>query len=112
MIRPLGIAEVGPAAGEGVRAHGSPDGVAQVRGGLHHDNFVAGPTDVESKLIRPYAEVGIAGARLRQPLGSRTTGERSAPARGARQIIDGCLVCTSEHRRINAGGVTLEIDSR
>ena len=51
--------------------------------------------------------------RLRIPQHGRNTdivGEVT-PARGPRQVIDGRIVVTGEHRRISAGGVTLEIDS-
>ena len=61
MIRPLRIAEVGRAIGERVRSHRSPEGLGQVRADFHYDNPAAGPTDVESKLIRPHSEAAIAG---------------------------------------------------
>ena len=112
IIRPLGIAEIGRAAGEGVGSHRRPGGIGQVRAGFHHDDHVAGPGDDEPKLIRPHAKAGIAGLHLRLPQRGRTTAKRRAPARGPRQVIDGRIVVTVEHIRTNAGGVTLEIDSR
>ena len=108
IIRPLGIAEIGRAAGEGVGSHRRPDGIGQVRAGFHHDDQVAGPGDGEPEPIRPHAEAGIAGLHQRVPQRGRTTAKRRAPARGPRQVIDGRIVVTVEHSRTKAGGVTLE----
>src|SRR5208282_575802 len=63
IIRPLGIAEIGRAAGESVGSHRRPGGIDQIRAGLHHNDQVAGPGDGEPELIRLYAEV----LRLRIP---------------------------------------------
>ena len=60
IIRPLGIAEIGRAAGEGVGSHRRPDGVGEVRAGFHYDRSVVGPVDVESKLVGSHAEAGVA----------------------------------------------------
>ena len=86
-IRPMRIAEVGGAAGEGVGAHGRPDGSGQVRGCINHDDPAVGPGDVESKLIQLHAEAGIAGLHLRPPQRGRTTGQRRPPAAGLWQVI-------------------------
>ena len=114
IIRPLGIAEIGRAAGEGVRAHRRPDGIGQIRAGFHHDDHVAGPVDGEPKPIRQHAKAGTAGLHLRVPQHGRKTGigGEGTPARGPRQVIDGRIGVTGEHRRIATGGVALEIDSR
>ena len=112
MIRPLRIAEIGRAASQGVRSHGSPGGIGQVRGGFHHDDEIVGAGDGEPKPIRPHAEAGIAGLHQGVPQHGRTTGKRRPPARGSRQVIDGCIVGTGKYNWTNAGSVTLEIDSR
>jgi len=66
-------------------------------------------------LIRPHAEAAIAGFYQRLPQCRRTIAKRPAPARDARQVIDGRFVVTGEHTvehiRAKAGGVTQEIDS-
>src|ERR1039458_3517564 len=67
IIRPLGIAEIGRAAGEGVGSHWRPNGVSQVRAGFHHDDQVASAGDVEPKPVRPQAKAGTAGLHLRVP---------------------------------------------
>jgi len=43
VIRPLGIAEIGRAAGEGVGRHRRPDGVGEACAGFNDDDQVAGP---------------------------------------------------------------------
>jgi len=85
--------------------------MGQVRAGFHHDDQIAGPGDVEPKPVRLHANAGDAGLRLRFPQQRRTTAKRRAPADGPSQVIDGRIVGTGEHRRTNAGGVALEIDS-
>ena len=96
MIRPLGIAEIGRAAGEGVGSHRRPDGIGQVRGGFHHDDQAAGPGDGEPELTRPHAEAGIAGQHLRIPEDGRTTAKHRAPAGGPWQVIDDRFVGKAE----------------
>ena len=49
IIRPLGIAEIGRAAGEGVGSHRSPDGIGQIRGGFHDDDQAVGSGDGEAE---------------------------------------------------------------
>jgi len=88
IIRPLGIAEIGRTAREGVGSHRSPGGIGQVRAGFHHEDPIAGPSNVEPKPIRPHAKAGIAGFDHRLPKRGRTTAKRAAPACGSRQVID------------------------
>ena len=51
------------------------------------------------------------GLRLRLPTRSRATAKRRGPACGPRQVIDRRNAITGEHRRINIGGVTSQVDS-
>ncbi len=111
IIRPLGIAEIGRAATQGVGPHRSPRGIGQVRGGFHHDDLIVGPGDDEPKPIRPHAEAGIAGLHQRLPQHRRTIAEGRPPTRGSRQVIDGRIGGVHEHIKTVAGRVTLEIDS-
>ena len=119
IIRPLGVAEIGRAAGEGVGCHRRPNRMGQVRAGFQHDDEVAGPGDGEPKPIRPHTEVGAAGLRLRVPQHGRNTfvisgtpkGVKAGPARDPRQVIDGRRVIILERTRANAGGVTPEVNS-
>jgi len=110
IIRPLGIAEIGRAAGEGVGSHRNPGGIGQVRGSFHHDDQAAGSGNGEAELTRPHAKAGLAGQHLWIPEYGWTTGKRRPPARGARQVIDDRIVGVYEHILTKAGGVTLQID--
>ena len=109
MIRPLRIAEVGRAIGERVGAHRRPDGLGQVRAGFYHDHPSVCPSDVESNLIRPHTETGIARLELRLPKRGGTTAKGRAPAGGSRQIKDGRNIVALENERTNAGSVSFEI---
>ena len=42
VIRPLGIAEIGRAGGQGIRGHRKPDGIARVGAGFDHDDQIGG----------------------------------------------------------------------
>src|SRR5689334_913280 len=88
MIRPLGIAERGRAAGEGVGSHRSPDGIGQVRGGFHDDDQAAGSGNSEAELTGPHAEGGIAGQHLWIPEDGWTATKHRVPAGGLWQVID------------------------
>ena len=59
--------------------------------------MLAVPGDGEAEPIGPHAEAGVAGLDLRVPQRGRTTAKGRAPARGARQVIDGRIVGTVEH---------------
>ena len=61
IIRPLGIAEIGPATGEGVGMHRRPGVIGQVRAGLYDDGDVRCPRDVEAKPVGFDAEVRTGG---------------------------------------------------
>ena len=56
--------------------------MGQIRAGFHHDAPAGGPSDVESKLIRLYAETGITGLNSRLPERGRTPAKRRPPPRG------------------------------
>ena len=114
IIRPSRIAEVGPAVGEGVRAHSGPTGVAQGRACFDDDGSIRCPRDDETEVVGLDAEVGCGGQddRIReQPWGRWTFSKRRAPPRGSQQVIDNRMDCYVERIRTNSGGVTLEIGS-
>ena len=46
MVRSLGIAEIGGAAGEGVGSNGNPVGADEVSAGLDHDNGATGAPEL------------------------------------------------------------------
>jgi hypothetical protein len=71
---------MGRAASEGVGSNWGPSGIAQTRGGFDDHDLVAGPVDVESKLIRPHAETAIAGFHLRFPEHRQTTAKPRTPS--------------------------------
>jgi len=92
MIRPLGIAEVGPACREGVRSDGRPDRIGEVGARLDRDRSVRGPRGNETEAVGPHSETGreIQNDWVRQrPERSGITGKNGVPASGARKIIDG-----------------------
>ena len=67
VVRPVGIAEIGRAAGEGDGLQRRPDGIGQVRAGFHYDYKAVGGGDVEPKSIRLNAKAGTTGLHLRVP---------------------------------------------
>ena len=84
IIRPLGIAEIGGAAGKFVGLQWRPNGMGQTRAGFHHDHQVAGTGDVEPKPVRTHPKAGAAGLPLRIPRPGWKTAKCRAPARGSR----------------------------
>ena len=67
VIRPMRIAEIKRATGEGVGLEGSPDWIGQVSAGFHYNGQIARSGDVESELIGPHAEAAVTGLNLRIP---------------------------------------------
>ena len=108
MIRRLGIAERGRAAGQRLGSHGCPDGIDQIRAGFDDDDQVARSGDGESKLIRYHSEI----LRLRVPEHGRPTAKRCAPAGGSGHVVDDRIVCIVERIRSQAGGIPQAIDAR
>ena len=108
IIRPLGIAEVGRAAGQGVGAHWNPDGIGQVRGGFHHDDQVLAPVMVNpNRFVRtPKLASLVCTCGFHEH--GRTTGKHRAPARGSRQVIDGRIGVTVEHIEPKLGALPLK----
>src|ERR1035437_8061697 len=58
IIRPLGIAEIGPAVGEGVGSYWRPGRAEQIRAGFHHDRDVCCPGDDEAEPVGFYTKTG------------------------------------------------------
>src|ERR1035441_9339043 len=58
IIHPLGIAEIGGAASERVRAHRSPSVAGRIRAGFHHDGGVRCPEDDEAEPVGLHAKAG------------------------------------------------------
>src|SRR6185503_1766723 len=111
MIRPMAIAEIGGAAGESIGSHRSPDGIAQLCAGIHHDDQIAVPTDVEAELPRSHAKARIADQYPGIPQNGGTAAKRGGPTGGSRQVIDNRLVEVFEHILTKVGSIALEIDS-
>ena len=61
IIRPLGIAEIGPAAGKGVGFQWRPGVIGQIRAGFDHDRGVRCPGDDEAELVGFHAKAGADG---------------------------------------------------
>ena len=51
IIRPLRVAEIIRAAAQGIRGRRNPDGIDQVRAGLHDHGDVRGPGNGETELV-------------------------------------------------------------
>ena len=76
IIGPLRVAEMvdWPVAVDVVDGcHRRPSRLSQIRAGIHLNNSVAGPTDVETELITLETEAGVTGLHLRQPQCRRKT---------------------------------------
>src|SRR2546430_871592 len=99
IIRPLGIAEIRRASGEAVCSDRNPDGSGQIRGSFHDNGHAAGPIDVESELICPDPEAGIARLHLWEPEHGWRSAQSWTPSSRARQVIHGCIDVTFEHAR-------------
>lgn len=115
IIRPLRIAEIKGAAGQGVCGQWGPGGIDEAGAGFDHDGKVVRGSDVEAEAVGFHAEPGTGGQHLRVPQHGWTTTEDRSPARGPWQVIDrrgveGVSV-TAEHPETRAGGITLEIDA-
>ena len=61
IIRPVRIAEKGPAARLCVSRYGGPNGVGEVRARFDHDDQIAGPSDVEAEVVGANTKAGAAG---------------------------------------------------
>ena len=113
MIRPLRIAEIGGAAGEGIGSHGEPGGVGQVRARLNHDADIGCAGDGEPESTGPHAKGWAAGLDLRVPEHGWTARKRRTPAGGSGQVIhDRKFVGRPRgDGRINRGSVASEVYS-
>jgi len=60
VIRPLGVAKVGPSISQGVGAQRRPGRADQVRTGFHHDGDVSRPRNNESERVGLHAKAGTA----------------------------------------------------
>ena len=107
----MAIAEIGGAAGESIGSHRSPDGIAQVCAGFHHDDQIAVPADVEAELPRSHAKARITGRYPGIPQDGCPAAKRGGPTCGSRQVIDNRLVELFEHMRTQVRSIALEIDS-
>jgi len=89
VIRPLGIAEINRATGEGLGGQRNPHGVGKVCAGFHNNDQTAGAGDIEPKPVRPHTKAGTTGLGLRIPQLGPTPAKSRAPTHGTRHIADG-----------------------
>jgi len=113
IICPLGIGEIGRAAGEGQTLDPRPSGFVQVRAGFHHYGTVRCPGNDESEPVGLDAKVGAVAEDqgLRKHPECCGASSKGYPAtRSARQVIDGRRAAV-EHVQTKARGVALKIHS-
>ncbi len=67
IIRPLGIAEIRRAAGEGVRGQWNPSRIGETDAGFHHDHEIGLPQDRETECValHPKARAVVQNCRVR-----------------------------------------------